>query len=112
MAPILSEQEARAKLSDLVHHRKPDQRETPVDPQLCEGEITVTDPRHPLYGKSLKLTGFAFLRGHIRHCQVEIHSGRVDHVTLASTNLSTEPRPEGTQMWQGASNHLPEVARR
>ena len=81
-------------------------RDTQLDPQVSEGEITVTDPRHPLYGKSLKLTGFTFLRGHIRHCQVEIHSGRVDYVPLASTNLSTEPRPEPTVLTAAAIEEL------
>ena len=76
--------------------QKRDQRDTPLDPQVFEGEITVTDPRHPLYGRTLQLNGFAFLRGHIRHCQVDIRPGRIDYVPLASTNLSSEPRPEPT----------------
>jgi hypothetical protein len=66
---------------------KHDQRDTPLDPQVSEGEITVTDPHHPLYGRTLKLNGFAFLLGHIRHCQVEIPAGRVDYVPLASTRF-------------------------
>jgi hypothetical protein len=66
---------------------KHDQRDNPLDPQVSEGEITVTDSGHPLYGRTLKLNGFAFLLGQIRHCQVEIQSGRVDYVPLASTKF-------------------------
>jgi hypothetical protein len=66
---------------------KHDQRDNPLDPQVSEGEITVTDSGQPLYGGTVKLNGFAFLLGHIRHCQVEIQSGRVDCVPLASTKF-------------------------
>jgi hypothetical protein len=50
--------------------------------------------------------GFAFLRAHIRHCQVEIRSGRIDYVPLTSTNLSTEPRPEPTVFTVAAVEEL------
>jgi hypothetical protein len=50
--------------------------------------------------------GIAFLRGHIRHCQVEIRSGRIDYVPLTSTNLSTEPRPEPTVLTVAAVEEL------
>jgi len=74
----------------------PAQRNTPLVTEECEGHVTVTDPRHPLFGKILKLAGVAYLPGHIRHCQVEILPGQFGHVPVSCTNLSTSPRPEPT----------------
>src|SRR5262245_23614796 len=48
------------------------QRNTPLITEECEGQVTVTDPCHPLYGRTLKLSGLARLPGHVRHCQVEV----------------------------------------
>jgi hypothetical protein len=58
--------------------------------------IAVTDPCHPLYGRTLKLSGLTRLPGHVRHCQVEVLPGRIGFVPVCCTNLSTEPRPEPT----------------
>jgi hypothetical protein len=75
---------------------KPSQSNTPLVTEVCEGEITVTDPGHPLYGRVLKLVGLACLPGHIRHCQVELLTDQIAYIPLRSTNLSTEPRSEPT----------------
>jgi hypothetical protein len=53
-------------------NRHPPQRSTPLGAEVCEGEVTVTDPRHPLFGRSLKLVGVACVPGHIRQCHVEL----------------------------------------
>src|SRR5512135_1767197 len=72
------------------------QRNTPLVTEECEGQVTVTDPCHPLYGRTLKLSGLARLPGHVRHCQVEVFPGRIAYIPVACTDLSTEPRPEPT----------------
>ena len=59
----------------------------------CEGEIQVTDPTHPLFGRTLKMVGLANLPGHVRHCQVEIRSDQIIFIPVACTHLSSEPRP-------------------
>ena len=56
----------------------------------------MTDPRHSLYGRKFKLAGIACVPGHVRHCRVEIMSGVYGLIPVASTNLSTTPRPEPT----------------
>ena len=45
------------------------QRNIPQVTEECEGQVTVTDPCHLLYGRTLKLSGLARLPGHVRHCQ-------------------------------------------
>jgi hypothetical protein len=75
---------------------KHSQRNTPLVTELCEGQITVTDPAHPLHGRVLKLVGLACLPGHIRHCQVELCPDQIAYIPVRSTNLSAEPRPEPT----------------
>ncbi len=72
------------------------QHNTPLVTQVCEGEITVTDPTHPLFGRKLKLAGMARLPGHVRHCHVELLAGHFAFVPVASTNLSEAPRPHPT----------------
>jgi len=61
---------------------------------VCEGEISVTDPGHPLFGRTLKQTGFAYLPGQVQHCQVEIFHDQYAYIPVRSTHLSQEPRPE------------------
>jgi len=74
----------------------PAQRNTPFVQQECDGQITVTDPTHPLFGRNLKLAGMARLPGHVRQCQVEVQPGQYGYVPVASTDLSTEPTRERT----------------
>jgi len=69
---------------------------------VCEGHVTVTDPGHPLYGRSLKLTGLAQLPGHIRHCQVEIAPGQFSYVPVSSTDRCTQPCLEPTVLTAAA----------
>ena len=82
------------------------QHNTPLGMEECEGQITVNDPRHPLFGRKLKLAGLAFLPGNIRHAQVEIASGQYGYVPVTSTNLSTAPRPEPTVLTLPALQEL------
>ena len=49
---------------------------------MCEGEVTVNDPGHPLFGRALKLAGFACLPGHVRHCQVEIFPDQYAYIPV------------------------------
>jgi hypothetical protein len=72
------------------------QRSTPLVTQECEGQVAVTDPAHPLFGREFQLLGIARLPGHVRHCQVEILPGQCGFIPVASTSLSTELRPEPT----------------
>ena len=74
----------------------PDHRNTPLVTQECEGQVTVTDPTHPLFGRVLTLFGAARLPGHVRYCHVEVLPGQYGYVAVASTNLSTRLRPEPT----------------
>jgi hypothetical protein len=69
---------------------------------VCEGHVTVTDPGHPLYGRVLSLVGLAHLPGHVRHCQVELAPGQIGYIPVASTDLSTQPRPEPTALTHSA----------
>ena len=73
---------------------KPSQRNTPLVTEVCEGQVTVTDPCHPLFGRTFLLAGIAYLPGHVRHCQVEICPGQFAFIPVRSTNLSPEPHPE------------------
>jgi hypothetical protein len=79
-----------------VASANPAQRNTPLILQECEGQITVTDPCHPLFGRTLKLAGLACLPGNVRHAQVEIAPDQYGYVPVASTDLSTAPRAEPT----------------
>lgn len=77
---------------------KPSQRNTPLVTEVCEGQVTVTDPCHPLFGRTFPLAGIAYLPGHVRHCQVEICPGQFAFIPVRSTNLSPEPHPEPTAL--------------
>jgi hypothetical protein len=66
------------------------QRNAPLVQQECDGEITVTDPKHPLFPRRLKLAGIAKPPGCARQCQVELQPGQYRYVPVASTNLSSE----------------------
>ena len=75
---------------------KASQGDTPLGEEVCEGQITVIDPRHPLFRRMLKLVSFAYLPGHIRHCQVELGPGQFTFVPVVSTDLATTPLPPPT----------------
>src|SRR5512135_2217460 len=82
------------------------QRNTPLVTEECEGQVTVTDPCHPLYGRTLKLSGLARLPGHVRYCQVEVLPGRFAYIPVACTDLSADPRPEPTVLTVAAVEAL------
>jgi hypothetical protein len=73
---------------------------------VCEGEITVTDPTHPLFGRVLKLAGLAYLPGHVRHCQVEILPDQFCYIPVASTDLAAVPHPLPTLLTVAAVEEL------
>ena len=61
------------------------QRETPLLDRVC-GEITVTDPAHPLYGQTLPLLPVRINRKPLQ-VMVLLPSGRRHMVPRAATNL-------------------------
>jgi len=67
------------------------QQETPLLDRVC-GEVTVTDPAHPLYGQTLPLLPMRINRIPL-HVMVLLPSGRRHMVPRAATDLE---RPEGT----------------
>ena len=103
-----SELPARLTIALLTAHRQslsqirtaerpnPAQRNAPLGVRVCEGEVTVTDPRHPLFGREFKLAGLACVPGHVRHCRVQIMPGIYGLIPVASTDLCATPRPEPT----------------
>src|SRR5690242_12877496 len=52
------------------------------------------------------LSGLARLPGHVRHCQVEVLPDLIAYIPVASTDLSTEPRPEPTVLTVAAVEAL------
>jgi hypothetical protein len=76
--------------------QNPAQRNAPLGAMLCEGEVTVTDPSHPLFAKTFKLVNVAVVPGHVRQCHVELFPGVYGRIPVSSTNLSAVPRPEPT----------------
>jgi Family of unknown function (DUF5372) len=66
------------------------QQETPLLDRVC-GEVTVTDPAHPLYGQTLPRLPMRVNRHPLR-VMVLLPSGRRHLVPRAATNLE---RPEG-----------------
>ena len=78
--PLLSPPPRR--LPGLVNHT---QRETPLLDRVC-GEVTVTDPAHPLYGQTLPLLPVRINRIPL-HVMVLLPSGRRHMVPRAAINL-------------------------
>jgi hypothetical protein len=74
-------------LAGWVNHT---QRETPLLARVC-GEVTVTDPAHPLYGQTLPRLPVRINRNPLQ-VMVLLPSGRRHMVPRAATNLE---RPEG-----------------
>ncbi len=64
------------------------QQETPLLDRVC-GEVTVTDPAHPLYGQTLPLLPVRINRIPL-HVMVLLPSGRRHMVPRAATNLEGE----------------------
>src|SRR5437868_13177539 len=61
------------------------QQDTPLLDKVC-GEVTVTDPAHPLYGQTLPLLPVRINRIPL-HVMVLLPSGRRHMVPRAATNL-------------------------
>jgi hypothetical protein len=86
--------------------QNPAQRNAPLGAMLCEGEVTVTDPCHPLFQRTFKLVNVAVVPGHVRQCQVELFPGIYGRIPVSSTNLSAVPRPEPTVLTLPALEEL------
>ena len=85
---------ASRPLSNPSHRRHPGlanqtQQDTPLLDKVC-GEVTVTDPAHPLYGQTLPQLPVRINRS-TPHVMVLLPSGRRHPVPRAATNLE---RPE------------------
>src|SRR6266566_258855 len=70
------------RLPGLANHT---QQDTPLLDKVC-GEVTVTDPAHPLYGQTLPLLPVRINRIPL-HVMVLLPSGRRHMVPRAATNL-------------------------
>jgi hypothetical protein len=79
---------------------------TPLVTEECEGQVTVTCPPDPLYGRTSKLAGLARLLGRVRHGQVEVLPGRIGFGPVCCTDRSEEPRPEPTILTPSAIEEL------
>ena len=66
----------------------------------------MTDPTHPLFGRVLRLTGLAYLPGHVRHCQVELLPDQFSYVPVASTSLAAATAPLPTLLTVAAVEEL------
>ena len=94
--------ERACRCGSAEHPRRPSwssypaQRDAPLGATISEGEVSITDPCHPLFGRSFKLVGIACVPGHIRQCQVELFPGVYGRIPVAATNLSTVRRPKPT----------------
>jgi len=81
---------ASKPLRTQSHHLPPGwanqtQQDTPLLDKVC-GEVTVTDPTHPLYGQTLPLLPVRINRTPL-HVMVLLPSGRRHMVPRAATNL-------------------------
>lgn len=72
---------------------KPDQLTTPIDLIMSPPEetVTVVDPRHPLFGRTLPCLGIANSSHRGRCCIVWIRPTVERHVPVAATNLEYDP---------------------
>jgi hypothetical protein len=68
---------------------KPNQATTPVGQQISVGTVvTVTDPRHPLYGQSFSVNGTVKRPGYGRCYVVGLPSGLERHIPITATSFS------------------------
>jgi hypothetical protein len=58
---------------------------------LPEEIITVTDPRHPLFGRSLPLLGITSQQHQGQYCILSVYKGILHLVPLAATDRAIEP---------------------
>jgi hypothetical protein len=71
---------------------KPTQQNTPIEITLSPTEtVTVIDPRHPLYGRTLPLLGITNKQYLGRCCVVWLLPGVERLVPLAATDLAADP---------------------
>ena len=72
---------------------RPTQQTTPVSKKGCgDEEVTVTDPRHPLYGRTFRLIDITNKQNLERRCIVWLQDDIVERtIPLAATNLANQP---------------------
>jgi hypothetical protein len=107
--PFAEQESASDAAGDAViptGYGKPAQLDTPLVTEVCESHVTVIDPGHPLFGRTLKSLGLTGPPGRARYCRVEVLPGQPGYILVASTNLSTEPRPEPTVLTLAAVEEL------
>jgi hypothetical protein len=79
--------------SALQEQAKPDQLTTPIELIMTapEATVTVVDPRHPLFGRTLPCVGIANSSHRGRCCIVWIRPTVERHVPVSATNLEYHP---------------------
>jgi hypothetical protein len=84
-----------SSFSGLLERGKPDQLTTPIDLIMPapEATVTVVDPRHPLFGRTLPCVGIANSSHRGRCCIVWIRPTVERHVPVWATNLEDHPSP-------------------
>ncbi len=71
---------------------KPDQLTTPIDLIMTPEEtVTIVDPRHPLFGRTLPCIGIANSSHRGRCCIVWIRPTVERHIPITATNLEYDP---------------------
>lgn len=68
------------------------QHKTPLVDETCDGKITVTDPTHPLHGRTFRLVGMASPPRMGRCCTIEKLPGIYGQIPIASTNFAKESK--------------------
>src|SRR5581483_7492482 len=85
---------------------KHNRHNTPLHGDVSREEITVTDPTHPLFGRTLKLIQITTFSARGRCCWVELLPQVSASIPLACTDLATEPRPQPTLLTLQAIEQL------
>ena len=76
----------------LVAWANPNQLNTPISHRFSTAQtVTVTDPRHPLCGRTLPLVGITNKAYLGRCCVVWIHEDVERYVPVSATNLEFDP---------------------
>ena len=74
--------------------RSQHQPSTPVtDSESAEKSVSVTDPRHPLFGRTLPLIKFLNHSRLGRCCQVRVEGDKERMIPLHVTDLAAEQKP-------------------
>ena len=69
----------------------PGQRNTPLVTEVCEGEITVTDPAHPLFGRRFPVLSISRPPHRLGHVLVASRDYMRLRIPVQATNLAAAP---------------------